>query len=89
MANKLSEGVVGKKLIDYFAQTTNSVLVEAEYLGHVSTDEVNYRMTFDDGSVSDWKVTFAPVNEFAYTDPEWDYAKSYVVESADCFNEVL
>lgn len=78
---KLSEGVVGAKLVDYFINTleTNPP-VGAECLSFImATDQVQYRLTFDDGRVSDWLITFEP----GYSNSTND------IVSAEQFNEVI
>lgn len=57
--NKLSEGVAGRKIVAYFAENhaEEGVPVDAESLGG-GTSAYNYRITFDNEHVSDWKVTF-------------------------------
>lgn len=78
MANKLSDGVVGTKLINYFEEYENKTPTWAECLKYLTNkDQVQYRITFEDGSVSDWLVTF----ERTMTED--------VIVSAEMFNEVL
>lgn len=66
MANSLKEGVVGSKLVKYFeAYTFEPEVIEADFLNHadaITLDQVAYRLTFEDGSVSDWLITFEPGN---------------------------
>lgn len=77
MERKLSEGVVGSKLVEYFSANANGIPVHVEYLGHMNNNvEVLYRITFDDETVSDWKVTF-------------ESPTSVEIESADCYNQVI
>lgn len=78
----LKEGVIGRKLVDYFVHIEGICPVKAECLATVGKDQVQYRITFDgspsgeDESVSDWLVTF-------------EGRGSSTVVSAEKFNEVI
>lgn len=79
--NALAEGIVGRELINHFTEYESKLPVEAECLSilpHVENhyDQVQYRITFADGSVSDWLVCF-------------ESDDSNVIVSAEQFNEVL
>lgn len=80
MKNKLAEGAVGAKIVDYFAKNVegDKVPVDANVLAgsYLGRDQIQYRITFDDESVSDWLITFVDGN-------------SLDIESAECFNEVI
>lgn len=87
MANKLSEGVVGKQLINYFMEQSSltelgfgpdrHTPVNAECLTYfIDANQAQYRITFADDSVSDWLITF-------------ESDDSNVIVSAEQFNEVL
>lgn len=57
---QLKEGAMGSKLVDWFQHNLGITPVDAEYLDRPSKHETNYRITFDDESVADYKVTFEP-----------------------------
>lgn len=77
--NKLSEGVAGSKIVAFFAENhaEEGVPVDAESLGgNTDPDSMNYRITFDNERVSDWRIQFA--GEF-----------SLDITSAEKYNEVI
>lgn len=76
--NKLSEGAVGKKLIDFFTANHGSLPVQAETLSYNHTaSQVQYRITFANGDVSDWLITF-----------EVSMSEDSII-SAEHFNQVI
>ena len=56
--NKLSEGVAGKQIVKHF-EKEGKVAVKADSVGSTEADHFVYRITFEDGEVSDyrWKWT--------------------------------
>jgi hypothetical protein len=55
----LREGALGGRIVDYFEKEHQRVAVEAEPLSQDYTENTgNYRITFDDGHVEDWKFYF-------------------------------
>lgn len=76
--NKLAEGVLGSKMVKYFELYEDKVPVDAEYLQQPTGDysQRQYRLTFEDGSVSDWLFTF-------------EHGRTLVIVSAEMFNEVI
>lgn len=73
---KLVDGVFGAILVDYFQTEHMLTPVEAELLETVSVTESNYRITFEDESVSDWKISFPN-------------SHTLEIEAANKYNEVL
>lgn len=73
---KLVDGVFGAILVDYFQTEHMLTPVEAESLEQISSLEANYRITFEDESVSDWKLFF-------------ESPHSLEIEAANKYNEVL
>lgn len=55
---QLKDGVVGREIVKYF-ENFGKVAVEAKSLGGGGKDEMNYRITFEDGEVQDYLVTFS------------------------------
>lgn len=79
--NPLAEGIVGRELINHFTEYEDKLPIDAECLSihpHVENNyhQVQYRITFADGSVSDWLVSFADCD-------------SSTIVAAEQFNEVL
>lgn len=75
--NKLKEGVVGSKIYRFFLEVGSTLTpINAESLGTAGENQHNYRLTFEDGSVSDWHITFEP-------------GLSFVVLDAEKYNEVM
>lgn len=57
--NKLYQGALGKHIVQFFIDNGYEALpVWADALSGLGTDEVNYRMTFDDDTVADCKIVF-------------------------------
>lgn len=55
----LGEGVVGRQLVSWFKAQKHSLPIWAEMLERNGTENtVNYRITFEDETVSDHKVSF-------------------------------
>lgn len=54
----LSEGVVGSKIVAHF-EKMGLVAVTAESLGTQGKDQWDYKVTFDNGLVQAYRVTFA------------------------------
>jgi hypothetical protein len=76
---ELVEGVVGEKIVNYFQENYMGTPVKAEFLGYADQkgNEVKYRITFDDESVADYKLTF-----------EW-FSLQADITSAEEFNRVI
>lgn len=73
--NKLNEGNVGKHIVLYFNIYENMEPVAADCI-KLDGNQVQYRIEFADGSVSDWLVTFDTNNSDSIID-------------AEMFNEVI
>jgi hypothetical protein len=57
--NKLYGGSLGKKMVKFFIDNGYEALpVSADPISGLGTDEVNYRLTFDDETVADCKFIF-------------------------------
>lgn len=54
----LKEGVVGSKIVAHF-EKLGLVAVAAESLGAQGADQWDYKVTFDNGLVQAYRVTFA------------------------------
>lgn len=74
----LRDGIVGGLMVQWFFdnEDPNNLPVEAEHLEYLSKTEINYRLTFEDESVSDWKFTIHPVGIFH-------------ILAADKYNDIL
>lgn len=76
----LKDGVVGREIVSWFEtwEDSNNLPIEAELLGYANDakTEINYRLTFEDESVSDWHFVLEPKGIFN-------------IESVDKFNDVL
>ena len=56
---QLKEGVLGSKLVDWFQHNLGITPVDAECLSQNTRElSANYRITFDDESVVDYRITF-------------------------------
>lgn len=66
--NKLAEGVVGRKLVAYFAANEGRVAVDAKSLGSQGQDQNDYEITFESGSVQAYRITFAAGMRFDVLD---------------------
>lgn len=62
----LRDGIVGGEMVQWFFdyEDPNNLPIDAEYLLKLSDTELQYRLTFEDGSVSDWKFVIHPVGIF-------------------------
>jgi hypothetical protein len=79
MTNKLSDGVVGGKLVQWFKDNENrdNLPVDSETLeNNIREDYANYRLSFEDGTVADYKVTF-------------EHDSWFDIESVEEFNRVI
>lgn len=69
---QLKDGIVGKELIRYFAHF-DKVPVDAVYIGKPSDGlkrgEYIYSITFEDGSVKTYKITYAAFANVLYAEP--------------------
>lgn len=76
--NKLKDGALGAKMVEFFEREHGIIAVDADALpgSDFGGEHVNYRITFEDESVSDWKVIFAP-------------GLTTDIIDAECFNQVI
>lgn len=79
--NKLEEGVVGSKIVAWFLQNSdpNNLPNDAVAIhdGPAIKDQMKYRITFDNESVSDWLITFE------------SGIRGIVITSAEKYNDVI
>ena len=76
MSLPLIAGAAGRVIVDWFIHNCpEKEPIEAEHLDHIG-NEYNYRLTFEDGSVSDWHIVYAA-------------DLSLEIESAEMYNEVI
>lgn len=66
--NPLAEGVVGSKLVSYFFNLDGRVAVDAVSLGTQGKDQNDYEITFSNGLVQAYRVTFAEGMRFDVLD---------------------
>lgn len=68
----LNEGVVGSRMVAYFKANGETPPVEAEYISGDTDDvEINYRFTFPDESVADYKVVYEAPFSLEIVSIEW------------------
>lgn len=68
--NPLIEGALGKHLVEYFEKEHQRTAIDAEVQGEPFNHEEltgNYRITFDDETVEDWKFYFPSFYTFQVT----------------------
>jgi hypothetical protein len=65
MPNPLKEGVVGSQIVKYFEENHGTVAVDAKSVGGSGFEDYHaYDITFEDGSVSRWRLQFSPDTRF-------------------------
>jgi hypothetical protein len=64
----LAEGVVGSKLVTYFFNLDGRVAVDAKSLESHGKDQHDYEITFSNGIVQSYRVTFAEGMRFDVLD---------------------
>jgi hypothetical protein len=56
--NELKDGVVGREIVAYFQNLDGRVAVAAKSIGTAGMDRHDYEITFEDGTVQSYRVTF-------------------------------
>lgn len=64
----LSEGVVGREIVKYFAENYGTVAVDAKSIESKGHDMHDYEITFEHGITQAYRVTFAAGFSFEILD---------------------